>query len=188
MFTSQGLDDLWKLDVRNNYTWVNYTVAGDKPSPRGEALIWVDNNDNLFIFGGSNNSSIDSFITLSDLWMFNSTTMTWELLQNESDIVRGGLGNGTTETHPGPRVGSACWSGNDNDLWLYGGMGSPNIFVYADVWKYSLTKKIWTWMSGQKDTGVAPTNDVRLNTPSTTALPGASYGAGVTKDTDGNVW
>ncbi len=183
----QGLGDLWKLDVRNNYTWVNYTVEGDKPAPRGEALLWIDSKENLYIYGGNSNNTMD-VITYSDLWMFNSTSLQWHLLRNESDLVRGDLGNGTAATHPGPRVGAAGWTQNDNELWFFGGIGVPNLFIYADVWKYTIDSNVWTWMSGQSDPSPGPTDDVTYNNPSTTALPGGAYGAGVTKDTDGNVW
>jgi predicted Ser/Thr protein kinase len=181
-----GLGDLWKLDVRNNYTWVNYTVEGDKPAPRGESIIWIDSQDNLFIFGGNNDSL--GTLTYSDLWMFNSTSMQWNLLRNESDLVRGELGNGTSETHPGPRFGAASWTQNDNELWFFGGIGVPSVFIYSDVWKYTIDSDTWTWMSGQSELSFGPTDDVEYNTPSTTALPGSTYGAGVTQDTDGNVW
>lgn len=132
------VNELWKMNVRNNYTWTQITTTYG-PGPRADIFSWIDSKDNLYFFGGRSSCNDSS----AELWMFNTSSLTWTMLQQNGTLNRGTIGVGTSTTHPGPRVGHGNWIVND-ELWLYGGGLAGLGTVYNDVWKYSLQTQLWT--------------------------------------------
>ena len=53
---------------------------------------------------------------------------------------------------PGGRTASSIgWVDNNNNLWLYGGVGATG--HYNDVWRYNIATNEWTWMNGPQGSG-----------------------------------
>ncbi len=91
MIQQTGLyNDLWKYSPQTGlWTWIggpNFGVddgttagvygtrgvaaAGNIPSPRSGAAVWVDSGGNLWLFGGYGYASNESFASFNDLWRF----------------------------------------------------------------------------------------------------------------------
>lgn len=97
---------------------------------------------------------------------------------------------------PGARKQSATWTDNQGNFWLFGGRreasGVPAA-VYNDLWKYSPSSHLWTWVSGDTipytaapaGQGVVPGIQ---GTASVSNVPGARALANRWKDANGNFW
>lgn len=92
--------------------------------------------------------------------------------------------------YPGARARSVNWKDADGNFWLMGGQGfdaSGNNGLLNDLWKYNVSTKEWTWVSGSKSinqTGVYGTRGVA----NSANIPGARYGAVGWADASGNLW
>lgn len=164
------LSDLWMYNpVMNEWVWISgsnvtgqpisFGVTGvpsatNTPGARGWGMItWVDSNDNLWLFGGSTNSSNPDY--LNDLWMFNTTTMMWTYyggtLPNTGGVY-GIKGISSALNWPGCRYESdAAWVDALGNFWIFGGHGFDKNNTFGrmnDLWKYDPLTQEWTWMSG----------------------------------------
>ncbi|HEY0755118.1 MAG TPA: kelch repeat-containing protein [Ktedonobacteraceae bacterium] len=128
------LNDLWSFSPTND-TWTNLVPAnvnasasdcsGSSPSPRtNAALVWDNNEQEALLYGGisSNNSY------LGDLWAYSPEKGSWKLLACS--------GNG-----PGGRgAAGAIWNGSQ--MLLLGGRGD-NGFL-SDFWAYAPDSGGWS--------------------------------------------
>lgn len=167
------INDLWKYNpVNNQWTWVggessingignygtkNFESAGNLPSARDAGVTWVDHNGNFWLFGGYN-----VFGAWNDLWKYSSISGMWTWVGGESSANQAGI-YGTklipsNNNIPGAREDSIGWVDLDGNLWLFGGSGN-DVNGYSgdlnDLWKYNITNKQWTWVSGFKMFGIA---------------------------------
>jgi gliding motility-associated-like protein len=154
-----GLNDLWKYDISvNEWTWMKGSNIGggignfgtlqisaitNTPPARYETSVgWVDNNSNLWLFGGSSNSD--------DMWKYDKSTNLWTWMSGQStgfiSSNHGILGVASTSNTPGSRSVYAHWKDRQGNFWLYGGAG--NNTTYADMWMYNPSSNVWTWMAG----------------------------------------
>ena len=150
-------NDLWKYNTLTNlWTFVSgnknsfyckdcpngvYPAAGDTlgteyfPRARSDYGYWKDNTGNIWIFGGYVEShGADEF---GDLWKFNPATSKWTLIS----------GNDTfnppkTATNPGSRNAPYCWVGNDNKLYMSGGLRRYWDFL-RDIWRINPSNGSW---------------------------------------------
>ncbi|UWZ84836.1 chitobiase/beta-hexosaminidase C-terminal domain-containing protein [Occallatibacter riparius] len=163
------LNDLWKFaPSTGEWEWVSGSdtigtrtyggqagVYGTKgvsssanhPGGRNSAAGWMDQDDNLWLFGGYGFGSTNadwafSSGFLNDLWRFNPATDEWTWMTG-SDLIGGLASFGTlgvgSSNDPGNRIGVAAWSGPSGNLWFFG--GSYRIDNYqsgamSDVWEY----------------------------------------------------
>ncbi len=180
-------NDLYKMEVRSSYSWtlIEPINPNSAPSTRGDFMMWIDQEDNIYIYGGVSNYYRTEYY--SDLFRFNTSSREWTALRGQSTRVLGSMNSGTGTTHPGSRAGAATWFDETNrKLMLYGGESSSGIL--AEVWEYSLSSGIWTWVSGQSSVNVDPSAEVVKDVPSTTAFPGSVWSAAAAKDRNGIVW
>jgi len=148
------LNDLWKYDIATNlWTWMSGDTISNSmgffgtlgipsvnnfpPSRSGEtATSWCDNNNNLWLFGGSRD----------DLWRYTITTNEWTWMNGSqaagAGVVFGVKGIPANWNTPGARSSYTHWKDNPGNLWLFGGSATN------DMWKYDVTINQWTWMSG----------------------------------------
>jgi hypothetical protein len=194
---------VWKLDVRNNYTWsvirdwpVNDTgkyppkrgMEGPdfRPSARSDALTWIDRNDNIWIYSGVKNYWTE---VIDDFWMFNTTSLNWKLIHESMPAEWGTKGSGSYNvTFPGRVSGSVTWTDfESNELWFLA--GSTELWR-SDVWKYSIESGIWTWMAGPKEPNVPRTPGIEqgvwYSANQVTCPP--VWAASGTVDSNGDVW
>lgn len=203
-YNFQTKADLWKFDpVTNEWTWINGTggvggnpvygtlgvaAATNQPGERGYGMLsWVDNNNNLWMYGGYSNLSITY---LADFWKYDLSTNMWTWMGG--DLSAGGIGNHgvmgvpSPTNLPPPSTENACtWVDGDN-LWFYGGMSQGGPYI-GDMWKYNINSGEWTWMKGDTSYGAAPVyGTMGVSSPSN--FPGARICYSRWKDNNGDFW
>ena len=211
-----SFNDLWKWDG-NNWTWVNgsnspnqtgnYGIKGiadtsNIPHARYAAASWVDDHDNVWLFGGSfdslNNLNPSSYATyyLSDLWKWDGTRWTW--VSGNTNINNlgnyGNMGNSAASNIPPARSGSVTWKDRNGNFWLFGGLSAKQFsrpsYAYGyisfnDLWKWDGSN--WTWVSGSKyNTQKGYYGIQGISDPSN--KPGARSPAASWFDKTGNLW
>lgn len=164
--------DLWKYSIAsNNWTWVRgssspdqlgiygtqgVSSASNNPGSRTNGAVWVDSNGNLYLFGGYGYADwLVSPNNMNDLWRYHIASNQWTWI-NGSNVapgangVYGTLGVPSASNQPGARQGAVTWADGSNNLWLFGGhayaaLGGDDM---NDLWRYSISSGMWTWMKG----------------------------------------
>lgn len=205
-----NLNDLWKYNVSTNeWTWVTGSnginqlgVYGTKgipsttntPGARTEAVSWIDNSGNLWLFGGFGRSSTASDGLLNDLWKFNIATNEWTWVSGSNGInvigTYGTQGVGSTANIPGTRSASTSFKDANGDLWLFGGNGLGTVMTtgcLSDLWKYNITSNQWTWVSGTNVVGSVGVYGTKGFPATTNRISGRTYAYSWT-DSNDNFW
>ncbi|RZK99861.1 MAG: galactose oxidase, partial [Pedobacter sp.] len=168
--SSQYLNDLWKYDpLTNMWTWVSGSNTGNSngsygtkgqasitnmPGARYEGGSWVDNNGNLWLFGGYGYATGPTPQFMNDLWKFDINTNLWTWISGDNVInspsVPGTKGVPSTNNKPGARYGGGVWKDLSGNLWLLGGKGYSSLLAgdLNDLWKYNIITNEWTWIGG----------------------------------------
>lgn len=191
--------DLWKFDGEN-WAWMagpstSYQAAvygtkgvagaGNTPGARSGSVTWVDDEGNLWLFGGL--AMPGSF--LNDLWMFDGTDWTW-VSGSDSDNqfgaygTKGVAGEGNV---PGARYAAVSWKDAEGNFWLFGGLGYSvdGVGELNDLWKFD--GENWTWVSGSDVAGALGDYGTRGVTGPTNE-PRARVGASSWTDDQGVFW
>lgn len=198
------LSDLWKYDpVTNMWTWMkgpgtvnppgNYGVQGvpaatNLPPPRYESCAtWVDNNGNLWMFGGWATAG-----TLNDLWKYDPVTNMWTWMKGSNTAGNPGAygvkGVAAPGNNPPSRWSYCRWKDNSGNFWMFGGTHWSNTQSMNDLWKFDPLTNNWTWMSGSNVFDDMPALPAKC-TPSVNNYPQARYENHVSwKDKCGNLW
>src|SRR5271166_5256906 len=212
------LNDLWKYTPSNGlWAWMsgastasatygtpgNYGVQGvasasNAPGSRASADAWTDAAGNFWLFGGQGyDSSIQGY--LNDLWKYDPNTGEWTWVNGPSSssppiAVYGMQGVPAAANLPGPRLGAVSWIDGAGNLWLFGGYGdstntSPYTFgLLNDLWEFSPTSGMWTWVNGSANTVNAPGVYGTLGTAASANEPPARDDAGSWIDSTGSIW
>jgi N-acetylneuraminic acid mutarotase len=171
--------DLWKYDIAST-SWS--FVKGDtvphtfgfgakgqasvenRPRGRDRAVSWVDNEGDLWLFGGKglfinpaqvNESNLGQ---LNDLWEYNIRSNQWVWIGGDTTGNNKGIygtpGTASRFYMPGSRMGSVGWTDPQGNFWLFGGLGydanGNKEGLLSDLWKFNPGTKEWTWVSGNK--------------------------------------
>ncbi|MGA9068740.1 MAG: kelch repeat-containing protein [Terracidiphilus sp.] len=149
------------------------------------ASSWTDKNGNFWLFGGFGYDGNDEEGYLGDLWEFNPSTKQWSWV----------IGFVYADPHNSPanvpmplnRTGSATWTDNQGNLWLFGGYDFlwPYGSSYtSDLWEYSGG---WTLVGG--NTGAAYFGVYgTLGKPDSGNIPGSRSSASSWTDKSGHLW
>lgn len=156
---------LWKYDVNTNeWTWMKGPMLPNQDGIYGQqgvpdvlnypptkvetAASWIDNNGDLWMFGGHDWDGRD----LNDLWRYNIATNTWTWMKGSKYSSRhsahGTKGLEDSTVTPGSRWMYSRWKDTDGNLWMMGGLETWNNKVYSDLWRYNLATNNWAWMDG----------------------------------------
>lgn len=160
------MGDLWKYDLSTNlWTWMkgspnggpsaNWGVLG-VPSPTNDPgqrietnAAWVDNDGNLWLFGGEG---------YNDLWKYDIVTNEWTWMAGPNALLSPGnwgvKGVASPLNVPSERMVHAHWKDNSDNFWIFGGFSSQGLF--DDVWMFDRSTNQWTWMAGSNMPFVAP--------------------------------
>jgi len=173
-------------------------AASNTPGARLSASTWTDAAGNLWLFGGySFTSSTGVPGELNDLWKYSNGEWTW--IGGSNGIAQPGVygtqGTPAPGNVPGGRDEAVSWTDASGNFWLFGGAGIDSTGVDGwlnDLWKYSPTTNVWTWMGGSDTVadypncrpGVYGTEGV----PAPGNVPGARSDAVSWTDTTGNLW
>ena len=153
------LNNLWQYDPGSNqWAWMgkdgpaSYGVKGTgtattMPGDRVEtSASWVDNNGNLWLFGGDNGGSFN------DMWEYNVSTGIWTWMSGTNLVGNAGtygtLGTGSVNNIPPARSVNMTWKDNAGNFWLTGGENINAGKYFQDVWQFNPATLKWAWMSG----------------------------------------
>ena len=213
VITPGYLNDLWKYNpTTNQWTWVSGNATanvngiygtqgkaapGNKPGGRIDAVGWIDNSGNLWLFGGMGEDANGTTLknTLNDLWKYNPQTDQWTWMSgsnfSNASGVYGILGVSSANSIPGARFRKVplSWVDNSGNLWMFGGDGNGDLTTgfLNDLWQYDASNNQWTWMGGSTESGaqgIYGTQGIsgELN------QPGARSDAVGWIDKDKNIW
>jgi Galactose oxidase, central domain len=208
--TINVLNDLWRYTPSTGlWTWMSGSssvsafgvygtqgtaAVGNTPGARKQSITWTDKAGNLWLFGGSGNSADDTG-QLDDLWRYSTSTGLWTWVGGSTHAsatgVYGTLGTAAAGNAPGARSAAVSWTDPSGNLWLFGGSGyaSPGgqQGTLNDLWHYSPTTGLWTWISGSNVTGANGVYGTQgTGVPGNT--PGARQNALSWADGAGNLW
>jgi hypothetical protein len=149
------LNDLWKWDGQN-WTWIagdnienqigiygknGIADSSNKPGARAFGMGWIDEKDNLWLFGGKGFSGYNDYdgatsygITdLNDLWKFDGKNWTWMMgaPYTNSFGYLGFQGFGSYLNMPNAKNNASRWKDKLGNFWLYSGDYSN------DLWKFN---------------------------------------------------
>jgi N-acetylneuraminic acid mutarotase len=209
-----AFNDLWKYSPATGWwTWINgdssfsqagfygtkgIPTANNKPGARYMGVTWTDMAGNFWLFGGWRISKNPPFGLLNDLWKYDPLSNQWTWLSGDSTInvsgVYGTKGIAASINTPGSRSGSVSWMDKSGNLWLMGGNAFP-VYVLGnqnDLWKYSPSTGLWTWMGGDTDkiiegTSSRPSYGIK-GVPAPANRPGGRSGGSSWTDTAGHFW
>ncbi len=206
------LNDLWEWNG-TDWTWISgannpddngvYGTLGigagtNIPGARAFAVSWKDTAGNFWLFGGFgfDSASTDAAGALNDLWEF-TTGGQW-VWMGGSDLVNpsgtyGTKGTGSTSNIPGGRYYASAYTDTSGNFWLFGGEGldstgsGGNPQSMNDLWEFTPSTGEWTWVSGSKTFGQAPTYGT-LGKAASGNVPGAREGAVAWMDSSSDFW
>ncbi len=170
--------------------------AANWPGYRGNPVGVTDNNGNFWLFGGYGIDSVGNWGDMNDLWEFTPSTGMWTWVsgsnQNggfQSPGSYGTLGTpdaGNPNVPPG-RDSMSAWIDANNNFWVFGGENANNNAVYNDLWEFTPSTGLWTWMSGSNATGATAVYGT-LGVPASTNVPSARDNTVSWTDSSGNLW
>ena len=140
-------NDVWKATISTSpsvsVTWTQVTPSGTPPTARYGSAISTDGGTNIYIFGGTNGSTISS-----DVWKFTTSTSSWSQL--------------TSTSNPAPPArfyGSMVYDpliAGSSTFVLFGGTGSNDTY-FNDTWLGSPGPggSTWIWTTAQLISGPA---------------------------------
>jgi len=213
-----SLSDLWKYSASTNqWTWVAGPSTGNQPATYGtlgtanaantpagrfRAVGWADSAGNLWLFGGDQATTTSSGGTnpstpINDLWKFSTTgananQWAWVGGSNTAGVAGtyGTQGVAAAGNVPGARAFAVGWVDSSNNLYLFGGAGTPSNNLapaFNDLWKYSTSSGQWTWLAGASGvTGTATYGS--QGTASANNNPGGRLESSTWIDGSGNLW
>ena len=207
---SGTFNDLWRFNPTNDeWTWMSGSSSMNQPGVYGTqgvpaaanvpgttagATSWTDRSGNLWLFGGGGYDTPGT----NALWQFSPATQLWTWISgsdlNEQPGIYGTQGVPAATNVPGGRDYAVSWIDSNGNLWLFGGTGLDSAGVYGDLndlWEFSPTTRMWTWVSGASTVGTnggQPGVYGTQGVPAATNVPGGRAGAISWTDSSGNFW
>lgn len=154
------------------YGTLGSAAVANVPGSRDSAASWIDKSGQLWIYGGEGLDSQGNYGQLNDLWEFDPTNQEWTWIGGSSTLpaacatsatnglcgwptLYGALGVSAPGINPGSRVAAVGWTDSNDNLWLFGGLGSlfwasfdfSEIDQY-DLWEFNPSTNQWAWMGG----------------------------------------
>ena len=167
-------NDLWEYNIASGeWTWVSgsNSTAGNQtgvygtrgtaattnvPGGRFETIGWIDAAGNIWIFGGVGYDGAGKAGYLNDLWKYSPATGLWTWISGSSTNgaanVYGTKGTAAAANVPGSRYAAGAATDASGNFWLFGGGFGTSVSTvtsyYNDLWKYTPSTGMWTWVSG----------------------------------------
>ncbi len=189
-------NDMWEYSPSlNQWAWMGGSPTGQNgvystqgvpnaaniPGYRGNQVGVTDNNGNFWLFGGYGVDSVGNWGDLNDLWEFTPSTNQWTWVsgsnQNggyQSPGSYGAMGvpdAGTPNVPPG-RDSMSAWIDADGNFWVFGGENANINADYNDLWEFTPSTRLWTWVSGSNTTGSTGVYGT-LGVPAAANVPGS---------------
>jgi hypothetical protein len=148
------LNDLWKWDG-TNWTWMSGDSTVNSTSDYGTIQVpsntnkigsrfgsvsWIDNSNNLWLFGGFGKDSASANGHLNDLWQWNGQEWVWMNGSKIKDQNGNYVSNGGVAPNGGPggRYGGVSWTDSLGWFYHFGGLGNDvngNLGKLNDIWR-----------------------------------------------------
>jgi hypothetical protein len=159
-----------------NYGAMGVASATNTPPALYEAVNWIDQQGNFWIFGGTN----DNIQENDDMWKYNPVNNEWTWVRGSGGGaalgVYGVQGVPSPLNQPGGRAwGALSWTDNNGNLWMYGGVGYDSTYGDGwlnDLWMYNIGNNEWTWMNGTQAYGIDSPSYGTLQVAAVTNTPG----------------
>ena len=203
------LNDLWQCDPDNglwewesgnngsDYYGLYGTLKTPDPSntPGGRSNLFggEDVDGNIWIFGGAGYDVNAAFGNLNDVWEFSRIYREW-IWMGGNNTANGSASYGTRGSEvagnkPGARNQFFGWMDANDNMWIFGGTGktAKSSGTLNDLWKYSTTSGLWTWMGGSSSPNASGVYGTQ-GTPADGNSPGARTQPFGTTDAVGNLW
>lgn len=159
------------------------------PSARQAMGAWTDAAGNLWLMGGFGTAAI-----FNDLWMYapKAGTWTWVSGSNTGNApgVYGTQGVAAAGNTPGARSNGMMATDAAGNFWLFGGVGydiNGRQGYLNDVWRYSPTTGMWTWLGGSPTASPTAVFGTK-GTPSVSNQPWGRASGSAWIDSAGNLW
>jgi N-acetylneuraminic acid mutarotase len=204
------LNDLWEYSpVAQQWIWQggSQTVgaaavygtqgtpaATNNPGAREGAAKWTDTAGNLWLFGGDVLAGT-TWEEFNDLWEYNVSSAQWTWVGGSNIVDNAGsygaLGVAAAGNFPPARSGAITWVDSTGIFWLFGGSqlnaSGSYLAVFNDLWSYSPTTGLWTWVGGSNTPNAAGVYGTQ-GIAAAGNVPGARTGGSAWLDATGNVW
>ncbi|MEO9482626.1 MAG: kelch repeat-containing protein [Ekhidna sp.] len=175
-------NDLWKFNPNTlEWTWVNGNNFQNSPGIYGEKGVAsptnsigarrytdgkVDQDGNVWVYGGDGHDSQAQRGFLNDLWKYNPTDNTWTWMSGTNLRNRapnfGIKGVPSPDNQPPARYSHSMWIDDSGNIWIFGGFGlfeevnppqsaTSTATNLNDLWKYDVQTNMWTWMGGSTE-------------------------------------
>jgi len=135
---NKSYNDMWKYNIATNqWTWVRGSstpnpivsaptkcVASNSidPAPRYESrACWTDSCGNFWMFGGVDFTKSPQWGVYNDLWFYHVKNNTWTLASVNGTPSNGTIGVPNVNNRPTHRFGSAPFTDNKGNLWMFAG-------------------------------------------------------------------
>ena len=167
-------------------------ATSNDPVATYESCEWTDLSGNFWLFGGLDMNLKEH----GALWMFNPTTNLWTWMNGPTAPTNAGVygiqGVPAASNAPGARAwGATTWVDQTGNLWLFGGSGydvTGTLGGLADLWKYTISTNMWTWVSGS-NTSLSPGSYGSMNVSSPANCPPSRSETNASwVDANGNLW
>lgn len=176
------------INQNASYGTIDIGDPSNVPGARNDQAAWVEDDGDVWVFGGEGYDDVGGFGHLNDLWRFDGTNWTWAAGSSTVDQfgVYGPQGVPGSAYTPGGREEMATAIAPNGDLWLFGGVGwgSSTTGHLNDLWRFDGSSWIY-------EEGNAPNADGRYGTkgvPHALNRPGGRRGATMWVDLSGDVW
>jgi hypothetical protein len=195
------------LNTEGSYGTINSPAATNLPPGRVGSVSWIDQQGNLWLFGGNGYDPTGALGIFNDLWEFSTTSGMWTWVSGSSTVGPNGGQSATYGTQgtpaagnvPGGHVFATSWRDSSGNFWFFGGdsyttVPAPYAIEYYpsnELWEFNPGSKSWAWMGGSQTPGSSGGQAGtygNLGQPSTAAVPGSRANAAGWIGTDGNFW
>ena len=144
------------------------------------------------VTGGGSGTTLTANVTTVTVLCSDYGQWTWEAGLNTLNAagVYGTQGAAAASNLPGARYDASSWTDSSGNLWLFGGYGydaTAGLSTLNDLWRYSPSTGLWTWVSGGNGanaSGVYGTQGLAA----AGNVPGARYAASSWIDASGDLW
>lgn len=163
--------DLWKYNPNNN-SWTLLFLPSDnmqnignigvedinnKPGVLIDYTSWFYNN-NLYIFGGTTESSTCIECVQKKIWKFNLATNLWACIKNPNtiDAIYGTQNISDIDNTPPSLENMSNAIVLNNEVYFFGGYEKGegtdewNKGLHNSLWRYNLITNEWTWLKGKQ--------------------------------------